>query len=360
MSNRIKELESNIFTARTNYYNHQPSVSDKVFDAWIDELRLLDPSNKAVTSVGAPVLPSEWKKAKHQIPMGSLDKVNLPTELSKWADDMASGEKLFTTEKLDGLSIELIYEDGKFIQSLTRGDGVEGEDVTVNVIKMGGVKPYLKHKFTGSLRGEIIMKKSIHQKHFSDKANPRNAASGTCKRLDGVGVNHLDIMFYQVIGDVDFKTEIEQFEWLEKQGLITPNYWLFNSASEVNAHWRDYQDNKRDKLDYDIDGLVIRINDMDKQAALGDKDMRPKGAIAFKFDNEARETVLLDIEWQVGNTGRITPVAILDPVIVCGVEIKRASLHNVARVQELDLYLGCKVLVSRRNDVIPYIEEKIS
>lgn len=356
---RIKELENKIFKARTDYYNHQPTVSDKIFDAWVDELRTLDPSNKAVTSVGAPVAPSEWKKAKHQIPMGSLDKVNLPAELSKWAYDMASGEKLFVTEKLDGLSIELIYEDGSLKQAITRGDGETGEDVTVNVVKMGGVHSHLKHKFTGSLRGEIIMKKSIHKKHFADKANPRNAASGTCKRLDGVGVEHLDIMFYQVLGDVDFKTEEKQFKWLENQGIITPNYWTFDTDKEVNAHWRDYQDKERDKLDYDIDGLVIRVNDMDKQVALGDKDMRPKGAIAFKFDNEARESILRHIEWQVGNSGRLTPVATVDPVQLVGATVTRASLYNYSYIAELGLDIGAVVLVARANDVIPRIEETI-
>src|SRR5678815_863519 len=120
---RIKELENKIFQARNDYYNGTPTVSDKIFDAWVDELRLLDPTSKAVTAFGSPVVPSEWKKAKHQIPMGSLDKVNLPAELTKWAKDMAGDEKLFVTEKLDGLSIEVIYEEGSLHQAITRGDG---------------------------------------------------------------------------------------------------------------------------------------------------------------------------------------------------------------------------------------------
>lgn len=358
-NNRIRELETKIFQARNDYYNGTPTVSDKIFDAWVDELRLLDPTSKAVTAIGSPVAPSEWKKAKHQIPMGSLDKVNIPDELSKWAKDMANGEKLFVTEKLDGLSIEVIYEHGSLVQGITRGDGETGEDITVNVAKMSGVHSHLKHKFTGSLRGEIIMKKSIHKKHFADKANPRNAASGTSKRLDGVGVEHLDILFYQVLGDVDFKTEAKQFNWLEQQGLNTPNFWTFNDASEVNTHWRQYQDKERDKLDYDIDGLVIRINDMAKQIALGEKDLRPKGAIAFKFDNEARESVIRDIIWQVGNSGRITPVAVVDPVQLVGATVTRASIYNMSYIEELKLDIGAAVLVARANDVIPRIEELV-
>lgn len=374
-NNRIQELENKIKQARNDYYNDQPTVSDKVYDAWVDELRLLDPSNMAVTAIGAPVVPSEWKKAKHQMPMGSLDKVNSPAELSKWTKDIIDdSDELFVTEKLDGLSIEVIYDEGKLVQAITRGDGETGEDITVNVAKMKGVASQLKGNtnscqkngvvfqqptFTGSLRGEIIMTKSIHKKYFSDKANPRNAASGVSKRLDSVGVEHLDIIFYQALGNIDFSTEVSQFKWLKSQGVSIPNYWLMDDVDEVSEHWRNYQDTKRDSLDYDIDGLVVRINDLIKQAALGDKDLRPKGAIAFKFDNESRETTLLDVDWQVGNSGRVTPVAILKPVILCGAEIKRASLHNVNFFNSLKLFKGCRVLVSRRNDVIPYIEENI-
>lgn len=356
---RIKELENKIFKARTEYYNHQPTVSDKVYDAWVDELRTLDPSNKAVTAIGAPIVPSEWTKAKHQIPMGSLDKVNTPAEFTKWVEDTYPDGKLLITEKLDGLSIEVIYEDGHLVQAITRGDGDIGEDITVNVVKMGGVHSHLKHKFTGSLRGEIIMKKSVHKTHFADKANPRNAASGTSKRLDGVGVDKLNILFYQALGDVDFGVEQAQFAWLVDQGLDTPNWWVVKTDDQVNKFWRDYQDTKRDKLDYDIDGLVIRVDDMAKQMALGEKDLRPKGAIAFKFDNEARESIIRDIVWQVGNSGRLTPVATVDPVQLVGATVTRASLYNYSYIEELSLDVGATVLVARANDVIPRIEETI-
>ena len=357
--NRIKELADKITKARNDYYNQQPTVSDKVFDAWVAELSTLDPTNNAVTAVGAPVVTSEWKKAKHQISMGSLDKVNLPDELSKWVDDVAADEKLCIIEKLDGLSIEVIYENGKVVQGITRGDGDIGEDITVNVVKMGGVPAQLKDDFTGSLRGEIIMKKSIHQKHFADKANPRNAASGVSKRLDGVNVDKLDILFYQALGNVDFTTEQAQFVWLQNQGLNTPNWWIAKDADKVNSFWRTYQDVDRNKLDYDIDGLVIRIDDLDKQSALGDKDLRPKGAKAFKFDNETRESVIRDITWQVGNSGRITPVATVDPVMLVGATVTRASIYNMSYIEELGLDVGATVLVARANDVIPRIEELV-
>ena len=357
---RISDLAEKILEARIAYYNTDTSiVSDQVFDAWIDELKLLDPTNPSVTMIGAPLIQSEWKKAKHQIPMGSLDKVNTPAELIKWVSDK-NCNSWFVTEKLDGLSIEVIYENGKLIQAITRGSGGDiGEDITINVKKMQGAVHTLSIDFTGSLRGEIIMKKSIHKKFFADKANPRNAASGTCKRLDGVGVNHLDIFFYQVLGDVDFKNEVSQFNWLEREGFTTPNFWTFKTSDEVNDHWRAYQDHDRDLLDYDIDGLVVRLNDLAKQMALGDKDLRPKGAMAFKFDNEARESVIRAIVWQVGNSGRLTPVATVDPVQLVGATVTRASLYNLTYIEELGLDVGATVLVSRANDVIPRIEELV-
>lgn len=356
---RIKELSEKIIQARLDYYNHQPTVSDKIFDAWCDELRTLDKKNVALTAVGAPVGPTVWLKAKHQIPMGSLDKVNLPIEMSNWAKDKDDKTIWFVTEKLDGLSIELVYESGELIQAITRGDGETGEDITVNVARMGGVNTKLSTDFNGSLRGEIIMTKSAWKTHFADKANPRNAASGVSKRLDGVGVDKLNILFYQVLGDVDFKTEIDQFNWLKKNKLGIPNFWSFKTIDEVNKHWRTYQDINRDKLDYDIDGLVVRINDMATQMSLGDKDLRPLGAIAFKFDNEARESVIRDITWQVGNSGRITPVATVDPVVLVGATITRASLYNMSYIEELNLDIGATVIVARANDVIPRIEELV-
>jgi len=362
---RIQELANELLRAKYTYYHIKlPQdmlplvISDKVYDAKESELRSLDSNHWVLKIVGAPVVASEWKKAKHQIPMGSLNKVNLPNELVDWAKDK-SKDNWFVTQKLDGLSIELVYEQGKLVQAITRGDGETGEDITINVVRMNGVNSDLQIDFTGSLRGEIIMLKSVWKTHFADKANPRNAASGVSKRLDSVGSDKLNIFFYQVLGDVDLSTEEEQFLWLKQHGLGVPDYWVYQNIDEVNLHWRQYQDTEREKLDYDIDGLVVRLNDLTSQMALGDKDLRPLGAIAFKFDNEARESVIRDIIWQVGNSGRITPVAVVDPVQLVGATVTRASIYNMSYIEELGLDIGASVLVARANDVIPRIEELV-
>lgn len=381
--NRINELSEKIIKARNDYYAGNPELSDAAFDALIDELKELDPNNVAVTSIGAPVVASEWEKVKHKIPMGSLDKVNTPEEVKKWIKDRCGDKAVFLTEKLDGLSIELVYDNGKLIQAITRGDGEIGENVTANVIKMRGAQKDLGLSFTGSLRGEIIMRRSIHKKYFSDKANPRNAAVGVTKRLDGQGSEHLDVMHYQIIGDfgdlsINLDTEQKVFDQLNVMKCQTPNRAVFdkNSASanadEIIKIWQTYQiegqlnvngtdlDNKnRDSLDYDIDGLVIRLNNIAEQEALGEKDLRPKGAVAFKFANQMRETILRDVIWQIGDGGRITPIAVFDPIIISGALLEKASLHNVKYFNSLKLFKNCRVLVSRRNDIIPYVEENL-
>lgn len=363
---RVKKLADELLRAKYTYYNiklpdgmQSLALTDKVYDTREAELRSLEPNHWVLKMVGAPQTQSDWKKAKHQIPMGSLNKVNNPAELDQWASNLIMDGNFLVTEKLDGISIEVVYENGLLVQAITRGDGETGEDITVNVARMEGVPSQLKDKFTGSLRGEIIMKKSVHKTHFSDKANPRNAASGVSKRLDGVGVDKLNILFYQALGDVDFSNEQLQFLWLVDQGLDTPNWGILKTADAVNKYWREYQDTKRDTLDYDIDGLVVRIDRMDDQMAMGEKDLRPLGAIAYKFDNETKESTIRDIIWQVGNSGRLTPVAVVDPVLLVGATVTRASIYNIAYIEELGLDIGAKVLVARANDVIPRIEELI-
>ncbi len=358
--NRIKELEGLITQARHDYYNGVPTVLDEVYDAWVDELSELKADSPAVTAVGsAPV--SEWKKAEHGIPMGSLNKVNTLDEMTGWiVATLGQGttESLIVTEKLDGISLHVRYEKGAFIQGITRGDGIVGEDITPNVAKMKGIQLRVKGNFTGAIRAEVILTKEDHQKHFPDYANPRNAASGIAKRYDGKGCEHLTVLCYRVAEGMDFEQEGAQFEWLQQMGFLVPNWYVTAMVPGVKTPqdlWIEYQQSKRAELPYEIDGLVVGVNVLAKQLALGAKDDRPRGVIAFKFAPVTRETVLKRIDWQVGGTGRITPVAAFDPVPLLGAMVSNASLYNLKYIQELKLDIGARIIVARANDVIPRV-----
>lgn len=363
---RVRELEGLILQARQDYYNGLPSVPDETYDAWVDELAELQADNPAVTAVGAPAPVSEWKKVAHGIPMGSLDKVNSLEELTGWVTSVVAGGDmrratslpLMVTEKLDGISIDVKWVKGAFSQAITRGDGTIGEDISRNVVKMKGIPGKLPEGFTGDLRGEIVLARSDHKAHFPDYANPRNAASGIAKRYDGSGSEHLTVLFYRVADGKDFLTEAEQFEWLQAMGLLVPNWYLTAMAPGIKTPqdlWVEYQASKRDNLDYDIDGLVVVVDNVELQLSLGEKDGRPKGAIAFKFAPVTRETTLQRIDWQVGGSGRITPVAVFDPVPLIGAMVTNASLYNIKYIELLHLDVGSKITVARANDVIPRV-----
>jgi len=355
---RIAELEKQVAEARDAYYNKQPTVSDEVYDAWVDELSDLDTINRLVVSVGAPVV-SEWTKVKHAYPMGSLNKVNTMEEMTDWVNSYAPGATLFITEKLDGISVQLEYTDGKLARASTRGDGLIGEDITANVRRMKGVKETLPKKVACTIRGEIVLLKSDLEKQFNnDYANTRNAASGIAKRYDGRGCEHLTVFVYKVVKGPEFSTQDEQFKFLASLGLITP-WWalsgLWLGIKTPHDIWVDYQQTKRDQLDYEIDGLVVSVNDLAQQFALGEKDLRPVGAVAFKFAPITRETIIRGIAWQTGGTGRITPVAQFDPVNLLGATVTNASLYNAKYIADLQLDIGARVLVARANDVIPRV-----
>ena len=352
---RIAELEAQIIQHSDNYYNGMPTVSDAVYDALVDELRELKADSPALVAIGAlPV--SAWKKVAHHVPMGSLNKVNTPEEFDAWVIGVVqrNGVELCLTEKLDGISVRADYVNGRLVEGATRGDGSVGEDITSNVRRMKGVPAQLPEPFTGSVRGEIVLFKDDFAKHFPGKSNTRNTASGTAKRYDGVGCEHLTVLFYEVSEGKDFRTERSAFQWLEFAGFQVPN-WRIVSAADSKNLWTEYQEGRRDALSYDIDGLVISVNDLTDQLALGEQDGRPKGSIAWKFAAITRETTLRKIIWQVGGSGRITPVAEFDSVNLLGANVTNASLYNYSNIQGMQLDVGARILVARANDVIPLV-----
>lgn len=360
---RIKELEKILITAQDEYYNGTPIMPDDEYDALADELADLDPRNKVLRRIGADVSDdSKLQKAKHTIPMGSQKKVNTQDEFIKWANKTGAN-RFVIQEKLDGLSVELVYKQGKLVQAITRGDGETGEDITHNVVHMGNV-PLRLSKFTGSIRGEIILPISafrILTHNSKDYANPRNAASGISRRKtinEHVLKNIKIIAFDCTAHGVDFIKEHHKIRFLEDLGVECVFTKVVDVSNAIKGY-NLYQKSKRATLDHEIDGLVFKVNGIKRQEALGETDGRPKGQIAWKFAAEMRKTVLKSISWEVGLTGRITPVGHVEPVQVGGVTISKMSLHNVSNIQRLGVYPLADVLVSRRNDVIPCLEKVI-
>jgi len=357
---RIDQLVANLTLWKDAYYNGpSPLVSDAVFDAAEDELRTLDPQNVYFQKIGAPnPVGGAWPKVQHSIPMGSLNKCQTSDDLKAWRPN----QPVCITHKLDGASVSLKYLNGKMVQALTRGDGDIGEDITRNVLLMQGVVRQLPLAGTVYVRGEIIIRKSDFAQHFKGESNPRNSAVGTAKRQsDFDKCKHLTVVAYQFLQDgVSSKSKDLEIELLENYGFVTPPKYICVTLAGIQAVYDAYVAGKRDALDWEIDGLVLDVNDRDTREAMGDHNQRPKGSIAFKFPHEEKITTLLSIDWQVGKSGRITPVAIFQDVVLGGRTVNRASLAGVRQVEGLKLSKGCQIMVSLRNDVIPRVESNVT
>ncbi len=358
----INQLREKLKGWRESYYNLTPDVPDSVYDAALERLRELSPEDEEVKAVGAaPPKLSVWEKVKHKIPMGSLSKANSPKELLEWAKTTGAGEFMFT-HKIDGSSMELVYEGGKLIRCVTRGDGVVGEDVSDNIRKVPDVPATIPIVEEVTVRGEIVMTKEVFERIYSaEYANPRNTAAGKVRDKKGGGEDcrNLQFMAYTLMSASAPDMESDRMRVLKKMGFTVPEYESGDAGDAVEFHLR-LADGGREKVPYEIDGTVVRINNVAAQEALGDLNMRPRGQRAYKFDAAVGTTKVVDVKWQVGPTGRITPVANVEPVNIGGVTITSISLHNLSMFTELALFPGCEVLVERRNDVIPYIRENLS
>jgi DNA ligase (NAD+) len=387
---KVAKLVDLLTKARNAYYNGpSPLMTDARYDQMEDALRAIDPNHSFFQTIGASLDEVDgWKKVKHNIPMMSLNKAQSPADLKAWWEKCfmprPSQGDVLVTEKLDGLSVAIRYEDGELVRAVTRGDGEIGVDITRNV-KLMNVPKTIKIQKNCDVRGEVVCKKSVHAKHFPNDSNPRNTASGTAQRQsDPSGCKHLDVIAFQLIPDDDvFPSKAGKLQTLKSMGFETPNPQEFHSLDAVEDYYDEYVSHTRDSLDYDIDGLVVEVADLNLAFSLGELNHKPKGAIAFKFPHDCKESALRDILWQVGNTGRITPVAVFDEVELAGAKVTRASLHNVSNIEgivkgcaawqqiisstvpgSLDarpiLYVGDVIVVSRRNDVIPYVESLLT
>jgi len=347
---RSEILEEKIKEAANAYYNAQPVISDEEFDKLCDELRTLSPHSSVLRQVGAQPI-SPLQKISHSIPMLSLAKVKTQQEFDGWAAGTGA-TKFIVEEKLDGISVELVYLNGTLQHASTRGDGEIGENITHSVLQMKNVFAELPN-FSGSLRGEIILRKSLFEENFPEYANPRNTVSGLARKLESdQRLKFLEIIYTDLYTEQGVSTEKKKLQKIESMGCSV----VANHVCIDVAVWYEHYMEFRKGMDYDIDGLVVKVNDVPLQEELGIVGGRPKGQIAWKFPPLQAKTKLCDVLWQVGLTGRITPVAVLEPVELGGVTISRTSLHNLRNFRQLGLTDCSEVLLSRRNDVIPYIE----
>lgn len=388
MTNNINDLVKKLMTAKDAYYNGKPIMSDAEYDALEDHLRKIDPANAFFGVVGASPTGGKWPKVKHSTPMGSLGKAQEMADMEAWYAGLPNEPELLISEKLDGISLNLRYENRKLVQALTRGDGTIGEDITRNVALMQGVLKMLPTTMPDGtptpdlvfIRGEIILLHTDFETGFpvehakwvkGEGSNPRNSASGTAKRQsDADQCRYLTVKTYQYLpnGMATLPSKEDEFEALLNAGFSLPTYMVCSDLKGVEDLYKQYIDKARAELNYDIDGLVIEINNTQAREFMGEHNGKPKGAIAFKFPHEEQITTLRNVRWQVGNSGRITPVAEFDMVTLAGAQVKQASLHNISNMIGLVHDAGFegfprqddKILVARRNDVIPYVESILS
>lgn len=353
----INVLTSKIKEARDAYYNGSSIMPDCAYDGLLSLLQKLDPNNPILFLVGVKPV-SNWDKYSHKVEMGSLNKCNTDEEFQDWYNKYCKGEDIFVADKLDGLSISLVYENHNLSIASSRGNSIIGENIIINVMKMKNV-PLTIPIANATIRGEIVIHNDTLALHFPEYKNSRNGASGISRRYDGEGSEHLNVYCYQIITDEDIKTETDQMSLLKEWGFATPNYSIVE-AKNISSYVVNYNNNIRKTLPYDIDGLVLRNNSISKQNEFGSLNQRPRAAIAYKFEAESFSTIIKDVIFQVGNSGRITPVAIVEPVDIVGATIERASLYNNSFIEEMNITIGGIVEIIRANDIIPKISAVLS
>lgn len=352
---RIAWLEAEVKRHQDLYYNGAPEISDAEFDSLWDELRSADPGNDLFKEVGSD-RSGDFEKAAHLIPMGSQDKAANPEQFRKWHEKRAE-ERYLVQWKLDGASIELQYRGGAFLRAVTRGDGKVGDDITQNAIKMKGLAKKLPGKFSGGVRGEVVMSHAVFEESFRDKANCRNAANGIMKRKDGEGSDKLEIVCYDAMNSGDpgfFPDEEAKLAWLDTAGFTVVPAKVLSGPDAVIAYRAEVAAS-RSALPFDIDGLVVKCLGIDAEDM---RRARPERQIAFKFELEEAYATLLAVEWSESGA-TYTPIGIISPVQLAGTTVQRANLCNPKLLAELGAMIGCRVAVTKRGEIIPKIERVV-
>ncbi|MFF1822572.1 NAD-dependent DNA ligase LigA [Kribbella sp. NPDC058245] len=362
---RIQELAARIVELRDSYYQGSPVVADAEYDAVEDELRTLIAANPDLTpdpnpldQVGAPTV--LHAPIRHSRPMLSLEKATKPEQVEAFFSRFP-GQPVVVMPKLDGLSLALVYEDGRFARAITRGDGTTGDDVTPLVRALAdGVPHQLDAPGRVEVRGEAVMLRSTftaYNEAHPDKPliNPRNAAAGTLRAKDPATVSERRLQFlaFDLQTDPD-STEADLERGLKALGFTAADMKHCTDAAAAQEVITGIEQH-RNELDYDLDGAVLRLADRDAYAAAGTRSSSPRGALAFKFAAEEKTTILLEVRWDVGKTGKIAPVAWLEPVFVGGTTVTRATLANQEVIKARGIKIGDTVLVRRAGDVIPFV-----
>ena len=358
-----EKLGELLIEAKKAYYTGAKAImDDHTYDTLENILQEKLPYHRIFTKIGTPNFDTGFDKKKHSIPMGSQNKVNNFKDLIHYFELKKITQPDFVVQpKCDGISLEIIYKNGKLIEAITRGDGYIGDIITQNVVKMKNFVASPKD-FSGSIRCEIVVTKKDFEKLNEISAekysNPRNAASGLSQRLDGHYAEFCSLYAVDIISES--KTESEKISELKSLGFTTVDSFSCNSFEKIEEIYQKFLRQDRLNYPYDIDGLVIKINDLKIAAALGSKNNRPKFQVAYKFPADSNQSQIKKIDWQVGPMGAITPVAEIEPIELSGAIITFASLGNYDLVIKKDLNIGDIIKISRRGDVIPHIEKVIT
>jgi DNA ligase (NAD+) len=388
---RIEELRAQIAHHNQQYYGTDaPEISDAEYDLLMRELLDLEAQHPELAdeqspseSVGAAAI-TTFDPVVHRVPMTSLDNAMDESELRAWGDRVAKGldgqPVRFVCElKIDGLAISIRYENGRMVQAATRGDGKVGEDVTANVATIRGLPSVIKNApEVLEVRGEIYMSTAAFQKMKAEReaeniervangrapltvpVNPRNAGAGSLRQKDSAITAQRDLSLWcyqlgEVVGGPEFTSHHSTLEFLQQYGFpINPEITMLDSIDAVLQFCQTWQE-RRHELPYEIDGAVVKVDDLAQRELLGFTSRAPRWAIAFKFPPEERHTILQDIQISVGRTGRVTPFAVLEPVFVGGSTVGMATLHNRDQVAAKDVRPGDTVVVRKAGDVIPEV-----
>ena len=366
---RIEYLAKAVRYHRDLYYNHSaPEITDAEFDALWDELKELDPDNEVLHQVGPEPLPGTVK-VEHLFPMRSLDKGTSGEDITHFVlQSTFGGNRYLAQPKLDGSALSLEYISGNLHRAATRGSGERGEDVTLNAKLVANVPLRLAIDIDCHVRGEVVMPLTVFEKKYKDVSpNPRNLCSGALRQKHGDGkADASDLVFWAY--DVKFPNkspdavnDSELLSWLQKAGIEPAPWKVFDSKSpqvEMIEHTLEWS-KKRESYEYEIDGLVFKLDNLEQRENLGTTAHHPRWALAWKFPSQEADSVLLDVDWQTGRTGSVTPVARIAPQMVGGVTVENVTLHNVGEVERLGVKIGDKVRITRRGDVIPKIIQNL-